>query len=129
MLKLPDHYLDLSAYHMKMSLCCACLGLWLLAVAPARAQTVPAQGTPAAEPPVKAVPQTKRKSKPERVEENTPDNPGVEPSARGGRPEQSARGSQGRSAGAGRGARGAGRGARGAGAGGGGRPAGVGRGH
>lgn len=109
---------------MKLSIYLAGLGLLLFVAAPARAQTVPAQNVPA-EPPVKAVPQTERKPKPERVDEDAPESPGEAPSARGSRPERSARGargSQGRAAGAGRGARGAG-------AGGAGRPAGVGRGH
>ena len=103
----------------------ACLGLLLFAAAPARDQTVLAQSAPTTEPPVKAVPQTERKSKPERVEDNTPENSGAEHSARGSRPERSARGARGslgRAAGAGRGARGAG--ARGAG-----RAVGAGRGH
>ena len=109
---------------MKMVFRVVCLGLLLFAAAPARAQTVPAQSAPATEPPVKAVPQTERKSKPERVDEDAPESAGAERSARGNRPERSARGARG-----GQGAGGAGRGARGAGGVGAGRPAGVGRGH
>ena len=86
------------------------------------AQT-PAQTTPGAEPPVKAVPQTERKSKPERVADDNDDAPEAA-SARGSRPERSARGARGS-----RGAGGVGRGARGANGGGAGRPTGVGRGH
>ena len=77
----------------------------------ARAQTVPAPGAPATEPPVKAVPQTERKSKPERVNEDASESPAEGRSARSSRPERSARGargSHGREAGAGPGARGAG---------------------
>ncbi|ALW85606.1 hypothetical protein AUC43_11190 [Hymenobacter sedentarius] len=75
----------------------------------AAAQT-PAQGTPApAEPPVKAVPQTERKTKPQRVEEAATAEPAEAPSARGARAEQSARSARGsHGAGAGRGARGVG---------------------
>ena len=56
----------------------------------------PAQTTPAAEPPVKAVPQTERKNKPERVADNAAAQPVENRSARGDRPERSARGSHGR---------------------------------
>ena len=85
--------------------------LLLCGIVAARAQTVLAPGAPTTEPPVKAVPQTERKSKPERVDEDAPETRGAERSARGSRPERSARGargSQGREARAGRGARGAG---------------------
>ena len=91
---------------MKVLMRGGCLVLLLCGTVAARAQTVPAP-----EPPVKAVPQTERKSKPERVDEDAPETPGEERSARGSRPERSARGtrgSQGREARAGRGARGAG---------------------
>ena len=94
---------------MKLLLRGGCVVLWLFGAVAARAQTVP---TPSAEPPVKAVPQTERKSKPERVNEDAPESPAQERSARGSRPERSARGargSHGREAGAGRGAGGAGR--------------------
>ena len=86
--------------------------LLLCGTVAARAQTVPAPGAPTTEPPVKAVPQTERKSKPERVDEDAPETRGEERSARGSRPERSARGARGshsREAGAGRGAGGAGR--------------------
>ncbi|GAA3968650.1 hypothetical protein [Hymenobacter antarcticus] len=94
-------------------------------VAPDQGERPTAQTTPqnSSEPPVKAVPQTERKSKPQRVDENgeaveAPDAPAT---ARSARPERSARGS--RASEGGRGARGAG----GAGAGGG-RATGAGRG-
>ena len=96
---------------MKVLIRGGCLVLLLCGTVAARAQTVPAPGAPTTEPPVKAVPQTERKSKPERVDENAPETRGEERSARGSRPERSARGargSQGREARAGRGARGAG---------------------
>ena len=91
---------------MKVLLRGGCLVLLLCGAVAARAQTVPTT-----EPPVKAVPQTERKSKPERVSEDAPESPAEGRSARGSRPERSARGargSQGREARAGRGARGAG---------------------
>ena len=97
---------------MKLLLRGGCLVLLLCGAVAARAQTVPAPGAPATEPPVKAVPQTERKSKPERVNEDAPESPAEERLARGNRPERSARGargSHGREAGAGRGAGGAGR--------------------
>ena len=91
---------------MKVLLRGGCLVLLLCGAVAARAQTVPVL-----EPPVKAVPQTERQSKPERVSEDAPESPAEGRSARGSRPERSARGargSQGREARAGRGARGAG---------------------
>ena len=92
---------------MKVLLRGGCLVILLCGAVAARAQTVPAP-----EPPVKVVPQTERKSKPERVSEDAPESPAEGRSARGSRPERSARGargSQGREARAGRGAGGAGR--------------------
>ena len=97
---------------MKLLFRVGCLVLLLCGAVAARAQTVPAPGAPAAEPPVKAVPQTERKSKPERVSEGALESPAEGRSARGSRPERSARGargSHGHEAGAGRGAGGAGR--------------------
>ena len=91
---------------MKGLLRWGCLVLLLCGAVAARAQTVPAM-----EPPVKTVPQTERKSKPERVKEDAPEGPAEGRSARGSRPERSARGARGihdREAGAGRGARGSG---------------------
>ena len=96
---------------MKELLRGGCLVLLLCGAVAARAQTVPAPGAPATEPPVKAVPQTERKSKPERVNEDASESPAEGRSARSSRPERSARGargSHGREAGAGPGARGAG---------------------
>ena len=96
---------------MKELLRGGCLVLLLCGAVAARAQTVPAPGAPATEPPVKAVPQTERKSKPERVNEDASESPAEGRSARSSRPERSARGargSHGREAGAGSGARGAG---------------------
>ncbi len=78
--------------------------LLLCGAGAARAQTVPAP-----EPPVKAVPQTERKTKPERVREDTPESPAEGQSARGNRPERSARGAQGNPGREARGSRGAGR--------------------
>ena len=89
---------------MKLLLRGGCLVLLLCGAVAARAQTVPVPGAPATEPPVKVVPQTERKSKPERVNEDALESPAEERSARGNRPERSAR-----EAGAGRGAGGAGR--------------------
>ena len=49
-------------------------------------QTVPAPAqAPAAEPPVKAVPLTERKSKPQRVDNDAPDTPDQPRAGRGGR--------------------------------------------
>ena len=62
---------------MKLLLRGGCLVLLLCGAVAARAQTVPAPGAPATEPPVKAVPQTERKSKPERVNEDAPESPAV----------------------------------------------------
>ena len=96
---------------MKELLRGGCLVVLLCGAVAARAQTVPAPGAPATEPPVKAVPQTERKSKPERVNEDASESPAEGRSARSSRPERSARGargSHGREAGAGPGARGAG---------------------
>ena len=96
---------------MKELLRGGCLVLLLCGAVAARAQTVPAPGAPATEPPVKAVPQTERKSKPERVNEDASESPAEGRSARSSRPERSARGargSHGREAGPARAARGAG---------------------
>ena len=96
---------------MKELLRGGCLVVLLCGAVAARAQTVPAPGAPATEPPVKVVPQTERKSKPERVNEDASESPAEGRSARSSRPERSARGargSHGREAGAGLGARGAG---------------------
>ena len=90
---------------MKVLMRGGCLVLLLCGTVAARAQTVPDT-----EPPVKAVHQTERKSKPERVKEDAPEGPAEGRSARGSRPERSARGARGshdREARAGRGAGGA----------------------
>ena len=78
------------------------LAVFLLRAGAASAQ-VPAQ-----EAPVKAVPQTERKLKPERVDAPGEEPAGARTSARGERPERSARGARGRRD-ADRGARGGGR--------------------
>jgi hypothetical protein len=86
------------AAHAQAGLADLALAASAVAIAPDQATwpAAPAQTTPAAEPPVKAVPQTERKNKPERVADNTAAQPTDTRSARGDRPERSARSSHGR---------------------------------
>ncbi|TGE29414.1 hypothetical protein [Hymenobacter metallicola] len=101
--------------HIVLRLFC-CL-LWLVAgVVPAQAHSGPAavhQGTKpragSASPPVKAVPHTERKSKPQRIEARAPAGREQAQSARSSRPERTARSARsGRGAEGGRSARGGG---------------------